>query len=332
MSINHETAKKIRQRFLDNENYSNLNEYQETEIKIANEHLESKGILDEAKQRFLWLKSSILLENTILQYTAGKKVQDISQSISEIIKTHKQQVEIEHELCQKNKNIAATLEITQLEAYSRIIWLFALCFLTLNSTHIPTIISWLNFEKEFNRGRDGLLESIIQKLTGEAILTDRVLLHPVPYKPLAKATVVPQEERPAFVHEFLKEWYKGMKPCYWYGTHTDKQGSSYFGYWAFEAALVTVLWDIDDTEYRDHLVYPKDLVDWYRANTKASDPQDTLSCNANAPCPKTGWWFTPAKIGSRAFFKQGDIMPDFPGSDYGKVIWQWDMDQSHPAL
>ncbi|WP_268989261.1 PoNe immunity protein domain-containing protein, partial [Ralstonia solanacearum] len=24
-------------------------------------------------------------------------------------------------------------------------------------------------------------------------------------------------------------------------------GSSYFGYWAFEAALVTVLWDIDDS-------------------------------------------------------------------------------------
>ena len=93
-----------------------------------------------------------------------------------------------------------------------------------------------------------------------------MLLHPVPYKPLAKTTVAVLEDRPALVKEFLDGWYKGLKGCYWHDTHTDQEGSSYFGYWAFEAALVTVLWDIDDQSYRDHLVYPKDLADWVRAN------------------------------------------------------------------
>ncbi|WP_234975130.1 PoNe immunity protein domain-containing protein [Variovorax paradoxus] len=71
---------------------------------------------------------------------------------------------------------------------------------------------------------------------------------------------------PPWSRSFLDGWYKGLKGCYWHDTHTDQEGSSYFGYWAFEAALVTVLWDIDDQSYRDHLVYPKDLADWVRAN------------------------------------------------------------------
>ena len=41
----------------------------------------------------------------------------------------------------------------------------------------------------------------------------------------------------------------------------DKEGSSYFGCWCFEAALVAYLWEIDDASYRGHLVYPKDLID-----------------------------------------------------------------------
>lgn len=50
-------------------------------------------------------------------------------------------------------------------------------------------------------------------------------------------------------------------------------------------------------------------------------------CEANHPCPREGWWFTPAKIGSRRRFKQGEPMPEFK-TDYGMTIWQWDENQS----
>ena len=121
-----------------------------------------------------------------------------------------------------------------------------------------------------------------------------------------------------------------MKPCYWHGTHTE--GTSYFGYWAFEAALVTVLWDIDDSSYRDNLVYPRDLVDWYRAHGNADTTPGTPPRQpAGQPCPKEGWWFTPAAAGSRRHFKQGEIMPEVQ-SDYGSTFWQWDSDQSDPKL
>ena len=51
------------------------------------------------------------------------------------------------------------------------------------------------------------------------------------------------------------------------------------------------------------------------------------------PCPRNGWWVTPAKAASRRYFKAGTPMPDFgPGADYGHTIWQWDADQSGPRL
>ncbi len=50
-------------------------------------------------------------------------------------------------------------------------------------------------------------------------------------------------------------------------------------------------------------------------------------CPANQPCPKSGYWFTQAKADSRAYFRQGDIMPDYPDNQWGDVIWQFDGDK-----
>ncbi|WPH21361.1 PoNe immunity protein domain-containing protein [Variovorax paradoxus] len=155
------------------------------------------------------------------------------------------------------------------------------------------------------------------------------------YRPLAKATAPDAQDRPALVKEFLDGWYKNMKDCYWHGTHTDKEGSSYFGYWAFEAALVTVLWNIDDSSYREHLVYPKDLADWAREHRSRVSPHDPSYWPAGEastarkplipggePCPQAGWWFTPAQLDSRRYFDKGEIMPIIKDSSFGDTNWQ----------
>lgn len=41
------------------------------------------------------------------------------------------------------------------------------------------------------------------------------------------------------------------------------------------------------------------------------------------PCPRAGWWFTPAAANSRRHFRQGETMPDL-NSAWGATIWQWD--------
>jgi hypothetical protein len=51
-----------------------------------------------------------------------------------------------------------------------------------------------------------------------------------------------------------------------------------------------------------------------------------LRCEARQPCPREGFWFTPARPNSRRHFKAAEPMPDV-GGDYGITIWQWDETQ-----
>lgn len=53
---------------------------------------------------------------------------------------------------------------------------------------------------------------------------------------------------------------------------------------------------------------------------------------ADKPCPKPGWWFTPAKTNSRRYFKRGEVFPEIESSSYGATFWQWSPDQSDPSL
>ncbi|HEY0817931.1 MAG TPA: hypothetical protein VGD46_04080, partial [Rhizobacter sp.] len=63
----------------------------------------------------------------------------------------------------------------------------------------------------------------------------------------------------------------------------------------------------------------------------ATPPEPRLRCDALQPCPKAGFWFTPAQAGSRRYFKTGELMPDL-GGDYGATIWQLDQNQDPPRL
>lgn len=57
-----------------------------------------------------------------------------------------------------------------------------------------------------------------------------------------------------------------------------------------------------------------------------------LRIAAGRQCLRDGYWFTPARQGSRRYFKQGDTFPEIEGSSYGATFWQWSPDQAHPKL
>jgi hypothetical protein len=56
-----------------------------------------------------------------------------------------------------------------------------------------------------------------------------------------------------------------------------------------------------------------------------------LRVMAGEKCTQAGFWFTPARVGSRRYLKIGDLMPEV-GGDYGSTIWQWDQNQDSPIL
>jgi hypothetical protein len=320
-----------RQRFLDESHARERDDDLTYRIDLDRPYLHDESLVLEAKGSFAWSVATSTLELLILRYTAGQSIAELSREFPTVVSGFEQFIPFD----EPRPNETHTLTITQHEAYVYVMWLLALCRLLGHAELVPTVMSWLDKNAEYNRGRDGLFEAVVEKLTGKKEPVERVLLHPAAYRPLAKATAPDAQDRPALVKEFLDGWYKNMKDCYWHGTHTDKEGSSYFGYWAFEAALVTVLWNIDDSSYREHLVYPKDLADWAREHRSRVSPHDPSYWPAGEastarkplipggePCPQAGWWFTPAQLDSRRYFDKGEIMPIIKDSSFGDTNWQ----------
>lgn len=115
---------------------------------------------------------------------------------------------------------------------------------------------------------------------GKDLLVERLILHRLPwlaaerppatqlvyskaYQPLYDALDADANERPKLLQTFLRGWYKHMKKASWHDTH--KQGS-FFGYWAWEAAGVTLAFGLDDAAYRALPYYPQDAVSFARAH------------------------------------------------------------------
>jgi hypothetical protein len=71
----------------------------------------------------------------------------------------------------------------------------------------------------------------------------------------------PATQRPALLKAYVEGWYKRMKQADWYNTHKSE---AYSGYWCFEAALLVMLLNIDDSAVQGHIHYPVDLVNYWR--------------------------------------------------------------------
>lgn len=56
-------------------------------------------------------------------------------------------------------------------------------------------------------------------------------------------------------------------------------------------------------------------------------PSQSRRVSAGETCPETGFYFTPARPGSRRMFEKGEVMPTFD-TGYGATIWQWDSSQA----
>lgn len=111
-------------------------------------------------------------------------------------------------------------------------------------------------------GEDGLLDRIAVLLGDK----DRPVMAHSKFEPefesLIEVIDAPAEHRATLLTKYVTTWYKRMKRASWHNTH---KGEAYCGYWCFEAALVAMLLDIDDSAIVDHIHYPVDLVKHYRS-------------------------------------------------------------------
>ena len=134
-------------------------------------------------------------------------------------------------------------------------------FAIMVGTHCPddAIRHFISFTGD--PGQDVLFDRLAQKLEpNRRIGTElKISRH---YRLLVSALDAIPADQPALVKKFLDGWYAkvhapqgAVKP--------DSDG--YTGYWSWEAALVVMLFNIDDSSFRDHKYYPDQLVANYRA-------------------------------------------------------------------
>uniref|UniRef100_UPI002AC3302C PoNe immunity protein domain-containing protein n=1 Tax=Paraburkholderia bannensis TaxID=765414 RepID=UPI002AC3302C len=121
-------SKTRRQKFLGEKDYSINEKGYNNRIRLSQEALAStKPKAPGADSSHRWSIASDSLELLLLNYTAGKPIEELRERFPEVIKRF--DTYIENEVSPRKetppRNVADTLEITQLEAYVYVLWLLA---------------------------------------------------------------------------------------------------------------------------------------------------------------------------------------------------------------
>lgn len=115
-----------------------------------------------------------------------------------------------------------------------------------------------------------------------------------------------------------------MVDASWHDGHLDaRRGGkgTYVGYWAIEAAAVALLLQMDDSAFRDHPLYPKDLADFARdfdesnGNAQPLDDIGPKTVRTGQLCPETGIWKAKGHNVPGVMMREGDRMPEVFGPD-----------------
>ena len=216
-------------------------------------------------------------------------------------------------------------------------WYIALrlvCFglLTGYADQMQRIIPIIDYVEATPEGqeKDGLIERLVAPfVAGRGTPPDSARRH-LPYRKLFKVFSAEADKRPALMLQYLEDWYEASRREPYYEQHPRAdidEGYLYYGYWSWEAAAVTWLLGIDDMSYREHQFYPKDLVDFSRAqneNATTDNVVERIKTKGGEVCVKTGYWTTPAQPDLRQYFTQGAILPILPETYWGIVYWYFD--------
>jgi hypothetical protein len=262
------------------------------------------------------------LARVFIRYTAGEPIETLPPLLDRLIEdyeAYQRALEIQEQL----PNISPLAIEDWPGEYEECVQVISLCILLHRTDLLKRFVALL--DNAGYAGDDTLYEDLLRKVSPNREDLDE-WYHDI-YTPLIRSIYAStKEEASALLKLYCDQWYTAFedKQTNWHDTHLDIDGDegSYYGYWAFEAAAIAFLYDIDDSEI-DHMVYPKDLVAYARNFSPSSSSTQIGRVESGQPCPKAGYWFTPAQANSRRYFKQGEVMPAFEDSRWGATLWYW---------
>lgn len=308
---------KKRQKFLSDNTYKNFLEYiKETKLFFEKNKFESDSPEEEASLRASHFRD-LALKKLFVAYTAGLKIPVLAPLLEDVVSAFEDH-QLKLSILEGVENISPLAIDDWLYQFEECVQVFSLCILLHRTDLLKRFVRLLD-GAGYN-GEDTLYEDLLRKfLTGREDVDE--WYHDV-YTPLIHAIYADeQKEASQLLERFCKQWYPAFKQAPWHDSHLDGDEGSYVGYWAFEAGAIAFLYGIDDSQI-DHMVYPKDLVEYAR-NYNGEAGSQINRIVAGEPCSKTGYWFTPAQANSRRHFQQGEIMPSISDSKWGDTLWYW---------
>lgn len=306
-----------RQKFFSEHQYTNfLKEHDEVIEFFETNTFQSDSPEEEATLRATYFKQ-LALDRILATYTAEEEINSLEPLLEDLIaKYEKRQTTLA--TYQNIPNISPLAINDWPDEYEEFVQVIGLCILLHRTDLLKRFVKLI--DQAGYAGDDTLYEDLLKKLLPNRHDVDQ-WFHDV-YSPLVQAIYAEsREDASKLLKKYCNQWYPAFKQAPWHDVHLQGEDGNYVGYWAIEAGAIAFLYGIDDSKM-DHMVYPKDLVEYAR-NYHPTNGSQVARIDAGQPCIKTGYWFTPAKAESRRYFKQGDIMPKFDDSTWGDTIWYW---------
>ncbi|WP_346311907.1 PoNe immunity protein domain-containing protein [Acinetobacter sp. BWR-L5] len=222
-----------------------------------------------------------VLDLMSLQYSAGGDVAFIQELYPYLLNWTEEYAEIHSQYHQSPE--ADGRYVWHISLGTEDYWYIALrliCFglLTGYADQMDRIMPIIDYVEATPEGqeKDGLIERLVAPFVADRGTPPDEARRHLPYRKLIKVFNASPEQRPALMLQYLEDWYEASRREPYYDQHPQpdiRSGVSYYGYWSWEAAAVTVISRIDDSSYRDKPYYPKDLVDYARIQYTSLDQQ-----------------------------------------------------------
>ncbi|CAN7169485.1 PoNi-like cognate immunity protein [Pseudomonas sp. LjRoot277] len=263
---------KKRQQFITQSYYKTLVEfYDASEVYWASHGIEEDFPGQEASLKAYEIKQDSL-EALIIRYTAGEPVEALIKPLEKVV--------VAFEAYQRA--LASYEGITNISPlnldespsdYEEFVQILSLCIL-LHRNDLLARFVLLTDAAGFD-GEDTLYEDLLRKALPGRVDIDE-WFHPVYTLLIRSIYAENKDEASKLLNEYCSQWYSsfGELQTSWHDTHLSIDGDdgSYFGYWAFEAAAIAFLYEVDDSRV-DHLIYPRDLVEYARNYTGSTAVQ-----------------------------------------------------------
>lgn len=178
------------------------------------------------------------------------------------------------------------LQLWEADSYAYILWLLGLAVLSNHKESLNRIPGWFSPDLDENGerilGGAPLVDAPMKALLDLVGYRGRIQVSPEPFFPKSVYMLIPDIIHPPknpdnpfesseiirgrLLRDYLKGWYKSNKDTYWYDYHKIRDGELFFGYWAFETAIFTLLLhaDLDGQPLKAMGFYPKDYIEYAR--------------------------------------------------------------------